>query len=164
MAVAHNDDTHFPCVDLGYAQYRPDYHEAGKYYSFLNIRYAAPPIGSRRFEPPMPVFQTEYDQLQKPATTTPPQAVPAWVRGTEDWSDRGTEDCLFLDVKVPKTALESRDQGCKVPVLVWLYGGGYTAGSKELFGSGAGLLARAAKPMIYVALNYRVRLHRHRFN
>ncbi|KPI36038.1 Lipase 1 [Cyphellophora attinorum] len=138
MATLYEENTKFPSVDLGYARYQPDYHESGGYYDFQNIRYAAPPTGNRRFQPPVPVSQAEDHELRAPETTTPPQAVPAWVRGTEDWSDRGTEDC------------------CKVPVLVWLYGGGYTAGSKELFGSGAGLLARAAKPMIYVALNYRL--------
>lgn len=38
-----------------------------------------------------------------------------------------SEDCLFLDVMVPKSIF---DNGGGAPVIVWIYGGGYTAGSK----------------------------------
>lgn len=41
-----------------------------------------------------------------------------------------TEDCLFLDVMVPTKIYNSRGKGYGAPVLVWIYGGGYTAGSK----------------------------------
>ena len=68
----------------------------------------------------------------------------------------GSEDCLYLDVDVPKSMFDRRTRGKGAPVLVWIYGGGYTAGSKWQFGSGAGLLAIAKEPIIYVALNYRV--------
>jgi carboxylesterase type B len=48
------------------------------------------------------------------------------------------------------------------PVLVWIYGGGFTAGSKTAKGNPAGLLARArdnnSSGIIYVALNYRLGL------
>jgi len=41
-----------------------------------------------------------------------------------------TEDCLFLDVQVPTSIYNNRGKGYGAPVLVWIYGGGYTAGSK----------------------------------
>jgi carboxylesterase type B len=71
-----------------------------------------------------------------------------------------TEDCLFLDVFVPKNALSNADkEGSGVPVLVWIYGGGYTIGSKA--NDPSGLLAVASgnssdEEVIYVALNYRL--------
>jgi carboxylesterase type B len=43
-----------------------------------------------------------------------------------------------------------------VPVLVWIYGGGYIRGSKTITGSPDGLVARAKGGMIYVAMNYRL--------
>jgi len=48
-----------------------------------------------------------------------------------------TEDCLFLDVQVPTSIYNNRGKGYGAPVLVWIYGGGYTAGSKtgEIFAS-----------------------------
>jgi hypothetical protein len=56
---------------------------------------------------------------------------------------RTTEDCLFLDVVVPEDIYNKRGHGHGAPVLVWIYGGGYTAGSKSDSGNPAGLLARS---------------------
>lgn len=72
-----------------------------------------------------------------------------------------TEDCLFLDVFVPKGVFDTRKKGRGASVLVWIYGGGYTAGSKVDSGSPAGLIQRSqangSPGVIYVAMNYRVR-------
>jgi len=60
-----------------------------------------------------------------------------------------SEDCLYLNVwtttKRPKTLL---------PVMVWIYGGGFTsgAGSVEIY-DGAAL---ARKGVVLVSANYRV--------
>ena len=81
---------------------------------------------------------------------------------------RTTEDCLFLDVVVPEQifnqAGNSSGSNRGAPVLVWIYGGGYTAGEKT--GNGlynpAGLIAASqnngSEGIVYVALNYRVAL------
>lgn len=34
----------------------------------------------------------------------------------------GQEDCLFLDVHVPKTVFDRAQSGAQVPVLVWIHG------------------------------------------
>jgi len=49
---------------------------------------------------------------------------------TEATAPPMTEDCLFLDIVVPRTIFESAGQGEGRPVLVWIYGGGYTEGAK----------------------------------
>ncbi|CAG8894359.1 unnamed protein product [Penicillium egyptiacum] len=89
-----------------------------------------------------------------------------------------SEDCLFLDVMVPTSVYNNRYKkkgtSCSnppalrffirdvnflsraVPVLVWIYGGGYISGSKTITGSPDGLIARAKGGMIYVAMNYRL--------
>lgn len=74
---------------------------------------------------------------------------------------RTSEDCLFLDVIVPQEIFDQRDQGYGAPVLVWIYGGGYTAGSKGGSGNPAGLLQASGMNaqsgrVIYVAMNYRL--------
>src|ERR1700753_3884957 len=56
---------------------------------------------------------------------------------------RTTEDCLFLDVVVPKAIFDNAGKGSGAPVMVWIYGGGYTAGSESCFGNPAGLIARS---------------------
>ncbi|KFY46490.1 hypothetical protein V494_00448 [Pseudogymnoascus sp. VKM F-4513 (FW-928)] len=74
-----------------------------------------------------------------------------------------SEDCLFLDVLVPQAIYESPRRTDKkekggAPVLVWIYGGGYTAGDKS--GHAETLLASAKDNgedgFIYVAFNYRL--------
>lgn len=42
-----------------------------------------------------------------------------------------------------------------VPVLLWFYGGGYAAGSKDGFYDPTGLFERTSSPMIFVSANYR---------
>lgn len=74
---------------------------------------------------------------------------------------RISEDCLFLDVIVPRKVF--KDPTAAAPVLVWIYGGGYVNGEKN--GDGAynpvGLInasrVTVSKEFVYVALNYRVR-------
>jgi len=78
---------------------------------------------------------------------------------------RTTEDCLFLDVIVPKPTFDSAgvNDTSHSPVLVWIYGGGYCSGDKTSYGNGAGLVkagqASNSSGVIVVLLNYRVRNH-----
>jgi acetylcholinesterase len=63
-----------------------------------------------------------------------------------------------LDVFVPKGVLTKAGQGFGAPVLVWIYGGGYTFGNK--YNDPAGLLAASGNSsngeIIYVSINYRL--------
>ena len=79
---------------------------------------------------------------------------------------RTTEDCLFLDVVVPEkifsrvTKTANANDGA--PVLVWIYGGGYTAGEKTGFGqyNPAGLIEASqtsgSDGIVFVSFNYRL--------
>ncbi|KAF9957137.1 hypothetical protein BGZ72_002122, partial [Mortierella alpina] len=66
-------------------------------------------------------------------------------------------DCLSLNILMPASALGSSEE---LPVLVWIYGGGFKIGSitaplydcTELVASSIEL----KKPMIVVAINYRL--------
>ncbi|KAA6409016.1 MAG: carboxylesterase family [Lasallia pustulata] len=77
---------------------------------------------------------------------------------------RTTEDCLFLDVVVPQAifhkASNTTNDTCGAPVLVWIYGGGYTAGDKSGSGNPAGLIKASqvtgSEGVIYVSMNYRL--------
>ncbi|KAK5952643.1 hypothetical protein OHC33_006235 [Knufia fluminis] len=84
-------------------------------------------------------------------------------------SPQETEDCLFLDVVVPKKIFDNANNMRKrqtgmggAPVLVWIYGGGYVAGSKQQGGvyNPSGLInasmANGGQGIIYVAMNYRL--------
>lgn len=100
------------------------------------------------------------------------QYIPQYLTGTKNFSASSfnltvsgapaaapgeNEDCLFLDVMVPEDIFYSDKSH---PVVVWIYGGGYTAGSKAGSGDPAGLIARSRQNnstgVIYVAMNYRL--------
>ena len=77
---------------------------------------------------------------------------------------RTTEDCLFLDVIVPKKIFDSTNRQTNAtrgsPVLVWIYGGGFSNGDKTSYGNPAGLIKASnltdSDGVIVVLLNYRV--------
>jgi carboxylesterase type B len=89
------------------------------------------------------------------------------VEPTDDSSTQA-EDCLFLDVYVPSWALEP-DAGVDespLPVVVWIYGGAYIFGSKDLVFNttdgvfqaydGQGIREAADQNVIWVTGNYRM--------
>lgn len=77
---------------------------------------------------------------------------------------RTTEDCLFLDVVVPQQIYSSAanttaNRTGGAPVLVWIYGGGFTTGEKSSHNA-AGLIKASqvndTQGVIFVSLNYRL--------
>ena len=114
--------------------------------SWKGIPFAAPPVGNLRWRAPQPAAHwtgvreaTEFahDCMQLPF---PSDAAPL---GTEP-----AEDCLYLNVWKPAAV-----QG-KLPVLVWIYGGGFVnGGSSPPTYSGAPL---AANGLMVVSFNYRL--------
>ncbi|KAL8833400.1 MAG: hypothetical protein Q9170_004281 [Blastenia crenularia] len=92
-------------------------------------------------------------------------AIAAAVASPLSIDPRTTEDCLFLDVIVPEQIFNSFKNSSTskgAPVLVWIYGGGYTTGEKTGGGgyNPAGLIKASqiggSEGVIFVALNYRV--------
>ncbi|RAH47257.1 alpha/beta-hydrolase, partial [Aspergillus brunneoviolaceus CBS 621.78] len=86
--------------------------------------------------------------------------------GSIGGDERVTEDCLFLDVVVPRKIFEQKALQQKhqkegnglAPVLVWIDGGGYISGDKSEHNP-RGLMQRNMLDedgIVYVALNYRL--------
>lgn len=76
----------------------------------------------------------------------------------KDKNEKPVEDCLFCDIYVPRSALQS-NQSDLLPVIVWIYGGGYVAGSKNANGplnSGQSILKASNYQTIFITGNYRV--------
>ncbi|PSN69731.1 alpha/beta-hydrolase [Corynespora cassiicola Philippines] len=103
-------------VDLGYAVYEGVANASTGLNTFKGIRFAAPPLGSLRWQPPQPPH-TNRTSIQSAAEYGPqcPQSFNA-VPGQKYLP--GDEDCLFLNVYAPAGAVD-------LPVLVWIHGGGY---------------------------------------
>jgi para-nitrobenzyl esterase len=115
--------------------------------AFKGIPFAAPPVGSLRWRPPEPVHP--WGGVRK---TSEFGARCMQGRIYEDmvFRDSGpSEDCLYLNVWTPATSADAR-----LPVMVWIYGGGFQAGSaSEPRQDGENL---AKKGVIVVSFNYRL--------
>jgi para-nitrobenzyl esterase len=114
---------------------------------FLGIPYAAPPVGDLRWKPPVPA--AKWNGVLK-ARDFGSHCMQGKVYGDMNFRDPGgSEDCLTLNVWVPAKAAAA-----KLPVMVWIYGGGFAAGTtSEPRQDGIHL---AQQGVIVVSMNYRL--------
>lgn len=109
-------------------------------WTFLGMPYARPPLGDLRWRPPQPAPAHEGVRAASAYGPACPQPR-AGQRGLAATS----EDCLTLNVWTP-----GLDDG-KRPVMVWIHGGGFRAGSGRIAGE-----AFAARGVVTVSFNYRL--------
>ncbi|GJE92631.1 carotenoid ester lipase precursor [Phanerochaete sordida] len=136
---------------------------------FLGIPFAKPPVGDLRFR--LPVANAPYSgthnatqfgyscaQQGSAPVVLPPvfdnlTSVIAGLEGNLDMSPV-SEDCLTVNVWTPANLTK----GTKLPVAVWIYGGGFEGGSSSTSDASA-LVNRSielGEPIVYVSLNYRL--------
>jgi para-nitrobenzyl esterase len=113
--------------------------------SFKGIPFAAPPVGEFRWRPPQPVdsWQGELDASK----FSPSCAQAGWGAAPGSIQAGSSEDCLYLNVWRPANA----SKNAKLPVMVWIHGGGFTGGNGNTSGDGF-----AKKGVILVSINYRL--------
>lgn len=118
-----------------------------KVHVFKGIPFAAPPMGALRWKAPEPV--APWEGIRK-ATEFGPRCMQARVYSDMVFRDSGpSEDCLYLNVWTPSVSSRAR-----LPVMVWIYGGGFEAGSaSEPRQDGEDL---AKKGVVVVSFNYRL--------
>jgi len=113
---------------------------------FRGIPYAAAPVGALRWQPPHPPASW---QGTRKAVTFGPRCMQANLYSDMVFRDEPSEDCLYLNVWTP--ALSPSD---RLPVMVWIHGGGFQAGSSsEPRQDGERL---ASKGVVVVSMNYRM--------
>lgn len=119
--------------------------------AWRGMPYAAPPIGARRFRAPAPVLPWRGVRDASTYGSVAPQAnVIRLARPTMSILS-ADEDCLSVNVHAP--AREAGDSA--LPVMVFIHGGGYSAGSSRDFsGQGEGFV-RSGR-VVYVSFNYRL--------
>jgi carboxylesterase type B len=61
----------------------------------------------------------------------------AGSRADEPVSDLQSEDCLYLNVFAPPHASDASQNKKRLPVLVWLHGGGFARGAAFVKGTAA---------------------------
>jgi para-nitrobenzyl esterase len=108
--------------------------------SYLGIPYAAPPVGSLRWRAPQPVQPWQGVRAAR-------SYAPACAQTAQWIPDPKSEDCLYLNIWAP-------ERGRKLPVLVWIHGGGYYGGTGAQAGFDGANLARHGA--VVVTLNYRL--------
>ncbi|KAI0656712.1 carotenoid ester lipase precursor [Cubamyces menziesii] len=136
---------------------------------YLGIPYAQPPIGDLRLRLSKPVLPykgvlnatasgnqcIQQDFVLGPFPSNVPQAAQQYLQDFIAIPDvPQSEDCLNLNVVTPSGVTRQS----KLPVLVWIYGGGYQHGSNAVE-PGDAIVARSIRighPVIYVAMNYRL--------
>ena len=115
--------------------------------AFKGIPFAKPPVGELRWRPPQApaawhdvreakAFGPDCLQVPLPGDSAPLSVTPA-------------EDCLYLNVWTP-----ARFKGRRLPVMVWIYGGGFVNGGSspaEYDGT-----AFARDHVVLVSFNYRL--------
>src|ERR1700733_1548511 len=107
--------------------------------AFKGVPYAAPPVGDLRWRAPKPAAHWE-------GTRKADEFGPVCMQGG---GQKMSEDCLYLNVWTgAKAASEKR------PVMLWIYGGGYTSGSgSQPMYDGEAL---AKKGAVVLTINYRL--------
>jgi para-nitrobenzyl esterase len=117
---------------------------SGEIVRYLGIPYAQPPVGDLRWRAPQPLppWREVFDaqafgpaprQIALPGGPPIPQS----------------EDCLTINVWRP-----AQPSGGPLPVMVWIYGGGFSSGASQIPIYDGGNLAR--KGVVVVSFNYRV--------
>jgi len=131
-------------IDTGTVQGRTE--QDGKVRAFLGIPYAAPPVGDLRWRAPGP--PPKWDGVRD-ATKFGARCVQARVFDDMVFRDEQSEDCLYLNVWTPASSPDA-----KLPVMVWIYGGGFQAGSTSEPRQDGQFLAMNG--VVVVSMNYRL--------
>ena len=120
---------------------------SGEVRVFLGIPYATPPIGNLRWTVPVPA--AKWQGVRK-ATNFGSRCMQGPIFSDMVFRDPGpNEDCLTLNVW---TTAKKKD--AKLPVMVWIYGGGFQAGgTSEPRQDGTSL---AKQGVVVVSMNYRL--------
>jgi para-nitrobenzyl esterase len=115
--------------------------------AFKGIPFAAPPVGELRWKAPQPVVP--WVGTKRAIDFSPGCMQAAALRQPAQESRGFSEDCLHLNVWTPARVASER-----MPVMVWIPGGGFAGGSTNLpLYDGTRL---AAKGVVLVSLAYRV--------
>ena len=111
---------------------------------YRGIPFAAPPVGELRWKAPRPV--APWQGVRK-ATAFGNRCMQGPIFADMIFRDEVSEDCLYLNVWTPARQRPS------LPVMVWIYGGGFQAGSAP---SRARTARARGQGVVVVSLNYRL--------
>jgi len=147
-----------PIVSLSYGSFQGV--TVGAVTTFLGMPFAAPPVRQLRFAPPQPPVKFQGVRQAVAFGSACPQqlsvlpAIPGLNLSVGASAPLVTsEDCLFVNVVKPAVT----PPGTKLPVLFWIFGGGFEDGDTST-NPGNPVVERSialGEPVIYVSTNYR---------
>lgn len=116
--------------------------------SYRGIPYAAAPVGDNRWRAPQAA--PHWDGIRNAGTFGPDCNQSDFENDVAKLIGPHSEDCLFVNVWTP----EGAKPGAKLPVMVWVHGGGFVNGgsSPDIY-SGRNF---ARDGVVFVSLNYRL--------
>ncbi|MDE1917686.1 MAG: carboxylesterase family protein [Sphingomonadales bacterium] len=117
--------------------------------AYLGIPFAQPPVGDLRWAPPRPAHWSGIFNADRKGAECIQVLRPHNINHYFGEEASG-EDCLSLNLWTPATARA----GDKRPVIVFIYGGGYTIGSSGMANYDGEAMAKAGA--VFVNFNYRV--------
>ena len=91
---------------------------------YKGVPFAAPPVGDLRWRPPAPV--APWTGTRK-ADAFAPACMQDGVSMPGETPPAVSEDCLYLNIWTPAKSAQEH-----LPVIVWIYGGGYINGSASM--------------------------------
>ena len=115
--------------------------------AWLGVPFAAPPVRDLRWKAPQPVvpWRGVYHADRFAPECLQPLRSPR--QNHYFGNEASSEDCLYLNIWAPKSAK-------KLPVVVWIYGGGFNIGSASMANYSGEPLAKAG--VVRVNIAYRV--------
>jgi para-nitrobenzyl esterase len=120
---------------------------------FMGVPFAAPPVGELRWKAPQAVtiWEGVRECTTPPASATQRKPTPffCWTKEFLIPEEPISEDCLYLNVWT--SAQTAQD---KLPVIVWIHGGGFSGGSGTVPLYDGEQIAR--KGVVFVTINYRL--------
>jgi para-nitrobenzyl esterase len=124
--------------------------------AYFGVPFAAPPVRDLRWREPQPVtsWQGVYLAVRKAPECI--QNLRAHDINHYFGEEATSEDCLYANVWAPRleVAASGSSASAKYPVVVWIYGGGFTIGSSAMANYDGEALAR--KGVVFVSFNYRL--------
>ena len=144
-----SSEARFPIVETTHGKLRGRAH--GGLAEYKGIPYGASTGGANRFLPPQPASTWSGVRDALRLGDQSPQFNDDWPY----WLDQSpaSEDCLKLNVWAPETAGRSS----RLPVMVWLHGGGWRFGSSGAPGYDGADITRAGN-VVTVGINHRLNL------
>lgn len=123
-----------------------------KVIAYKGIPFALPPVEELRWRPPQPLGRWKHVLF---ARDFGPRCLQSGSWPDMVFHDSGpSEDCLTLNVWTTSDAKPLKKSGGGLPVMVWVYGGGFTTGGTSEDRQDGQFLAH--RGVVVVSMNYRL--------